>query len=82
MLIFYQLLPHFHRLSLVIIVIVGVLSSFLASRIWRLVIEVVVVGAVLLLSAAVSLLMAAYDGFCASSLAASCHCRRRRRHPN
>ena len=44
MLIFYQLLSHFRRRRLVVIVVVGVLSSLLESRLWRLVVGVVVVG--------------------------------------
>ena len=44
MLIFYQLLPHFRRRHLVIVVVVGVSLSLLASRIWRLIVEVGVFG--------------------------------------
>ena len=44
MLIFYQLLPHCRRWLLVIIFVVGVLLSLLASQLWRLTVKVVVVG--------------------------------------
>ena len=44
MLIFYQLFPHCRRRRLGVVIIVGVSSSFLASKFWRLVVEVVVIG--------------------------------------
>ena len=44
MFIFYQLLPHCCRCCLVVVVVVGVSTLLLASQIWRLVVEGVVVG--------------------------------------
>ena len=44
MLIFYQLLPHCRRWRTVIVVVVGILSSLLVSRLWRLIVEIVIFG--------------------------------------
>ena len=45
MLIFYQLLPHCRRQRIVVVVFFGVSVSLFASRLWRLVVELVVIGA-------------------------------------